>query len=58
MYRYFKKFGNTDLISAWKYKGLFDEGIKPPTTFDNSLAPSLNYTGTKKRGKFVGSCLK
>ena len=58
MYRYFKKFGNTDLISAWKSKGLFDEGIKPPTTFDNSLAPSLNYIGTKKREKFVGSCLK
>ena len=35
-----------------------DESIKPPSTSDNSLAPSLSYIGTRKRVKFVGSCLK
>ena len=58
MYRYYKKIGNTDHISAWKSKGLSDESIKSPATSDNSLAPSLNYIGFKTRAKFVGSCLK
>ena len=58
MYICFKKIGNTDHISAWKSKGLSDESIKPPSTSDNSLAPSLSYIGTRKRVKFVGSCLK
>ena len=42
MYKYFK-IDNTDHISAWKSKGLSgsDEVIKPPNTFDNSLAPEL-----------------
>ena len=35
-----------------------DESIKPPTTSNNNLAPSLNYIGTKTRVKFGGSCLK
>ena len=47
---------NTDYISSWKSKGLSAESIKPPTTFDNSLTPALNYYGTKV--KFTGSCLK
>ena len=35
------------------------ESIKPPSTSDNSLAPSLSYIGsTKTVVKFVGSCLK
>ena len=58
MYICFKKIDNTDHISAWKSKGLSDESIKPPSTSDNSLAPSLSYIGTRKRVKFVGSCLK
>ena len=58
MYRYFKNFTNTDYISSWKSKGLFDESIKPPKTSDNSLSPALNYYGTKTRVKFTGSCLK
>ena len=49
---------NTDYISSWKYKGLFNESIKPPTTSDNSLNPALNYYGTKTRVRFTGSCLK
>ena len=58
MYKYVKKFANTYHISEWKSKGFSDESIKPPTTSDNSLAPSLNYIGTKTRVKFFGSCLK
>ena len=48
MYRYFKMITNTDYISSWKSKGLSDESIKPPTTSDNSLTPTLNYYGTKQ----------
>ena len=58
MYRYFKMITNTDYISSWKSKGLSAESIKPPTTSDNSLAPKLNYYGTKTRVKFTGSSLK
>ena len=50
IYRYFKKIGNKDHISAWKSKGFSDERIKPPTTSDNSLAPA------RTRVKFF--CLK
>ena len=49
---------NTDYISSWKSKGLSAENIKPTTTSDNSLTPSLNYYGNKVRVKFTGSCLK
>ena len=42
----------------WKSKGLSDESIKPPATSDNSLAPSLCYTGVIARIKFYGQCLK
>ena len=56
--KYFKVITNTDSISSWKSKELFAESIKPPTTFDNSLTPALNYYGTKTRVKFTGSCLK
>ena len=38
MYKYFKKIGNTDNISSWESKGLFNEVIKPP---DNSLTPAV-----------------
>ena len=58
MYRYFKMITNTDYISSWKSKGLSAETIKPPTTSDNSLAPSVSYYGSKMRVKFIGSCLK
>ena len=58
MYTYFKKIGSADHISACKSKGLSDESIKPPSTSDDNLAPSLDYIGTKKRVKIVESCLK
>ena len=58
MYRYLKMITNTDHISSWKSNRLPGESTKPPTTSDKSLAPTLNYCGTKKRVKFTGSCLK
>ena len=56
--RYFKVIANTDYVSSWKSKGLSAESIKPPTASNNSLAPVLNYYGTKTRVKFNGSCLQ
>ena len=53
IYRYFTMITNTDYISSWKSKGLSAESIKPPTTSDNSLTPSLDYYGYKIRVKFV-----
>ena len=47
--KYFKVITNTDYVSSWKSKGLSAESIKPPTTSDNSLAPELNYCGTKSK---------
>ena len=58
MYRYFKVITNTDYMSSWKSKGLSDQSIKLPTTFDNSLTPKLNHYDAKIRVKFTGSCLK
>ena len=43
------------MMEIW---GLSAEAIKPPTTSDNSLIPTLSYYGTKPRVKFIGSCLK
>ena len=48
---------NTDYILPWKSKGLSDESIRPPTEFDNSTNPKLNYYGNKIRVKFIGGCL-
>ena len=49
---------NTKYISSWQSKGLSDETIKPPSTSDNSLNPTVSYYGTKARLEFRGSCLK
>ena len=46
-----------DYIASWKSKGLSAETIKPPTTSDNSLTPTLNYyDDLKVRVKVTGSC--
>ena len=42
IYRFFKKIGNTNHISAWKTDRLSDESIENSATSENSLAPSLN----------------
>ena len=49
---------NTDYVLSSKSKWLSAESIKPSTTSDNSLTPTLNYYGTKTRVKFIGSCLQ
>ena len=48
-----------DYVLSWKSKGLSDETIKPPTTSDNSLTPTVSYYyAAKIRVIFTGSCLK
>ena len=49
---------NTKYILSWQSKGLSDETIKPPSSSDNSLNPTVSYYGTKARLEFRGSCLK
>ena len=44
-------------ILLWKSKGLSNESIKPPTTSNKFLNPSLHYVGNKIRVKFNGDCL-
>ena len=47
MYRAFRNIGNTDYISLWISKWLFDESIDTLAGSNNSLLPALNYIGTK-----------
>ena len=56
--KYFKVITNTDYISSWKSKGLSAESIKPPTTSDNSLTPTLSYYGTKNKSKIYWKLFK
>ena len=58
MYKYFKKICNIEDISSWESKEISNEVIKPPSTYNNSLAPTLKYTGKRMYVKFKGSCLK
>ena len=62
-YRYFKVniISNvTNYVLSWKSKGLSDENIKPLSTSDNSLTPSINYISNtdKIRVKSTRGCLK
>ena len=58
VYRYFKTVSANDSnTSSWKSKGLSDESIKPPTTSNKMVNPSIDYVGTKARVKFKGDCL-
>ena len=46
IFRYFKTNAITSVtnyVLSWKSKGLSGETIKPPSTSDNSLTPSINY---------------
>ena len=38
---YFKLIASTDYVSSWKSKGLSAGTIKPPSTSDNSLTPTV-----------------
>ena len=47
-----------DYILSWQSKGLSAENIKPPTTSDNSLTPTISYYyASKIRVKLTDSCL-
>ena len=46
------------IVLEWKYKGLPDENIKPPSATINVLDLSFDYYNNKIRVKFSGSCLK
>ena len=57
--RYFKTVtANDSNIVSWKSRWLSDESIKPPTTYNIFINPSLDYVGNKIRIKFNGDCLK
>ena len=57
--RYFKVFSAKNInILSWKSKELSDEGIKPSTTSNKVLNPSLDFVGTKARVKLNGDYLK
>ena len=46
IFRYFKAnviTNVTNYVLSWKSKGLSGETIKPPSTSNNSLTPSINY---------------
>ena len=60
MNKYFKKTGNTEIISSWESKGLSNESIKIPSTPNTIIYvdPRLSYLGTTVKVKFDGSCLK
>ena len=51
--KYFKLIASTDYVSLWKSKVLSAETIKLPSTFNNSLTPTVSYYGTKTRVKFI-----
>ena len=57
--RYFKTVSANDSnILSWKSKGLSDESIKPLSTSNKMLNPSLDYVGTKTRVKYNGDLIK
>ena len=62
IFRYFKmnKIINVaDYVLSWQSIGLSAEVIKPPSTSDNSLTPTLSYYPPSKiRVKFTGISLK
>ena len=39
---------NTEIIIAWKFKGLSDNRIRLPTAAGNSLAPKLGWFNNSK----------
>ena len=57
VYRYFKTVSaNDNSTLSWKSKGLSDESIKSPTTFNKFFNTLVDYVGI--RIKFNGGCLK
>ena len=50
--------GVIDRVLSWRFKGISNESIRPPTTSNNSRNPKLSYNDTKIKAQFTGSCLK
>ena len=55
IYKYFKKIGSTESIAEWESKELSNEVIKPP---NNTLVPTVIFSGKRMQVKCSGSCLK
>ena len=58
MRKYFKLSSVADVIDrvlSWRSKGISNEIVKPPTTFNCGLNPKFSYYGTKIRIQFI-SC--
>ena len=49
---------NPSIILLWKSKGLSNESIKSPNTFNKILNPLQYYVGIKASVRFSGDCLK
>ena len=62
IFRYFKVIvvaNVTNYVLSWKSKGLSDETVKPPSTSDNNLTPTISFYYQRKiRVEFAGSSLK
>ena len=56
--RYFKTITDVGYVSPCRSKGLSAESIKPPTTFDDSLTPTLNSYGNNVRVEFAENLFK
>ena len=47
------------IVISWKFKGVSNKIIQPPTTKNNSLNSKLDYFNNSKfRVKFEGRCLR
>ena len=49
---------NSNWITKWKSKGLFNESLEIISKTDNALTPSVNYYGDKLRLRFTESVLQ
>ena len=62
IFRYFKVIvvaNVTNYVLSWKSKGLSDETVKPPSTSNNNLTPTIRFYYQRKiRVEFAGSSLK
>ena len=49
---------NSNWITKWKSKKLFNESLEVVATSNNILTPSVNYYGDKVKLRFTGSVLQ
>ena len=59
VFGYFKMVANTSEVTAWKWKGLFDESMKPLFMSNNNLNAGIPFfENARALAKFNGNCLK